>query len=512
MTSNSCKFYMPCLPGNSISGILFLLFIFFVQIPDASAQNNTLYLIQSIPQANQLNPALNYPCRMYISLPVISSVRGSIRNTGFGFHDVFYADPVTGSDNYYLDLNKLNNKLRRMNFALVNTDVDLLGLGFPFKDWYITIGISSHTSSQVSYPHDIALLNDGNLNATSGIVKPVKLNDLEFNSTAWNSISISASKELKEGFRVGARLKYLNGMANVSTRRSGINLQSTTNPVSLLAQVNYRVYSSFPLAPGFASDGSLNNVSFEPARHNIVSNYIFNGNRGFAFDGGLTYNPDDATQISASFTDIGFIYWKKNLNNFSVNKTYLFTATDLDNLINSPSQDNLISAIRDSLRNSVHASTSPNSYITALPFNLYGGITRELLPNLKAGAMTWIEINSGQVRPSITLSLNFTPFKAIATSVSYTLMNNKFNQIGGGLVLGNRNAQFYIITDNITIKYTSDIKRSLIWPYNARMLSLRFGVNIFFCGDKKEKGKGMGTMKKLHAPKTKTKDDCPAYW
>jgi hypothetical protein len=301
-------------------------------------------------------------------------------------------------------------------------------------------------------------------------------------------------------------------MANVNTRESTIKLNTTSDPITLDAEVNYKVNSSLPVTLGFASNGLVNRVNFEPARHNLAGNYIFNGNRGLAFDGGLVYDLDEATQISASFTDLGFIWWKKNVNNFTGNGKFVFRGIDLDQYISNPGQEDLIEALRDSLFNAFNASTDAKSYVTATPINLFGGITRELMPNLKVGAMTWIEINSMHVRPSLTFSLNFTPFRAFAATLSYTLMNNKFNQIGTGLAFGNRGAQFYILTDNIPVRFTKDVSTSLIWPYNARMLCLRFGFNLFFGCDRKEKEKGTGTINRKHPPKSRTKDNCPAYW
>jgi hypothetical protein len=88
-------------------------------------------------------------------------------------------------------------------------------------------------------------------------------------------------------------------------------------------------------------------------------------------------------------------------------------------------------------------------------------------------------------------------------------MNNKINQIGTGLAFGRRGAQFYILTDNIPVIFTRDVSSSLLWPYNARMMSLRFGVNLFFkCEDN---DKGSGGMKGRY-PKSKTKANCAAYW
>ena len=511
MQNHSDKYFRTYLLEKVIFRILFT-FLILSGVPLVSAQNNTLYLMHSIPQANQLNPALMHPCRFYVSLPAISSVKMNLRNTGFGYHDVFYTGTGDQPDNYYVDLDKLENKLRRINYGLVSTEVDLLGFGFPVKDWYITFGIFSYTSSQASYPHDIVLLQDEYLDVNSGTAIPVSLKNLGVNSTAWNSIGISASKEVKEGLRVGARLKYLNGMANVHTATSLIDVNPTTDPVTQSVEVNYRINSSLPLELSVTPDGLVNSISFEPARHNLTGNYIFNGNRGLAIDGGIVYKIDETTQVSASFTDLGFIQWKKNLNSFSVKEKFIFNATDLDQFTTNPGYADLLNSLADSLLNSVYASTVTNSYFTATPFNLYGGITRELAPNIRAGAMTWIEINSGHLRPSLTLSLNFTPFKAFAAALSYTLMNNKFNQIGTGLAFGNHGAQFYIITDNIVVRYTKDAETSLVWPYNARMLSLRFGLNLFFGCDKKGNNKDRSDGNRHRAPKNKSRDSCAAYW
>ena len=507
MYISSDRYTIISLQESTLSRIIFTLLILLI-VSVTSAQNNTLYLMHSIPQANQLNPAIRHPCRVYVGLPVISSLRQNTRNTGFGFHDAIHTGTGAQSDTYYLDLDNLDKKLRGMNYLLGNADIDLAGLGLEIGDWYFTFGVSNHAAMQVAYPHDIVSLKDGNWDVNAGTAIPVNLNRIGVNSTLWNSIGVSASKEFMDGLRIGARVKYLNGMANVNTRKSKIMLNTTSDPITLDAEVNYKVNSSLPVTLGYGSNGLVNSVNFDPALHNLIGNYIFNGNRGVAIDGGIVYDLDESTQITASFTDLGFIWWKGNVNNFTGEGKFVFQGIDLDQYVNNPGQNDLLEALQDSLLNAFHASTSTNSYITPLPFNLYGGITREVMPNLKAGAMTWIEVNGMHVRPSLTFSLNFTPFNAFAATLSYTIMNNKINQIGTGLAFGNRGAQFYILTDNIPVRFTRDVSTSLIWPYNARMICLRFGLNLFFGCDDTEKG----PANRSRNPKSRTRDECAAYW
>jgi hypothetical protein len=490
-------------PGNIILLIFFIFSGLFFPFENADAQDNTLYLMPVIPQANQLNPAWMTPCRTYVELPVISSVKLNIRNTAFGFHDVIHTGTGTNSGIYYFDWTEFARKLQRNNFFTINTDIDLLGAGFSYKSWYITFGIANHSEVIVQYPHDLASLKDGNWQVASGTPVPVNLSGLGINVTIWNSIGISAAKELREGLRVGVRAKYLQGMANLNTRRSNFELNTFSNPIILAAEAQYRINASFPVTLGYAANGLVNKLDFSNSMNNIVGNYIFNGNRGLAFDAGIVYDLDEKTQLSASFTDLGFIWWRKNVNNFTGSANSTFSGLDLNQLLVNPGQVNLIRAIQDSIKKSFYASGSKRGYVTLTSTKVFGGITYELAEGLKAGAMTRLDIYSLHVRPSLTLSMNYIPFPVLAATLSYTIMNNKFNQVGAGLALGNRGAQFYLLTDNIPVRFTRSANSSLIWPYNARMISIRFGLNLLFNCNKKDTHP--------HSGKQKSSDYCPAY-
>ena len=492
-----------------LSYLIFTALFFLFAGNVAFAQDNTLYLMPGIPQANQLNPAFIRPCGTYLELPVISSVRFNIRNTGFGFHDVFHTGTGAQSANYLLDLTKLDKILKPINYFQSETDIDLLGFGFRFKDWYFTFGIANHSDLLLSYPHDIVSLQDGILH-TAGKPNSVNLSRMGAEITLWNSIGISAAKVISEGLTAGLRLKYLQGMANAISRRSELLLNSTSDPVSMQAQMNYSIDASFPVIPRYGPTGLVNSLNFDNASNNIAGNYIFNGNRGVAVDAGLVYDPDEITQVTASITDLGFIRWKKNAYNFTTAGEFIFNADDLNQFNVHSGQTDLINALVDSSSKAVTASRT--TYFTLMPVKIFAGVSRVILPQLRAGAMTRIEIYNLRVMPSLTFSMNYTPFPAVAASLSYTLMNNKFNQVGAGVALGNRIAQLYLVADNIPLRFTRNVRfpddtglgGPFIVPYNARMLSLRMGVNLLFGCNQKEKKYGNKNYRH--------RDTCPAYW
>ncbi|MBK7628673.1 MAG: hypothetical protein IPJ16_16000 [Bacteroidales bacterium] len=480
-------------------------FIILIQITfSTKAQDNTLYMMPGIPQANQLNPAYMHPCRIYIGLPVISALKVNVRNTGFGFHDAIHTGTGAQSGTYYLDLENLDRKLKRMNYFRTDLDIDLLGFGFNLKDWYFTFGIRNHTELRVAYSDDVASLKDGNWDVAGNTAIPVKLSGTGADLTVWNSIGFSAARELFDGLKVGARIKYLQGMANINTKQARLELNTTNNPISLEAIMNYRLNASFPVNLGYDANGLVNRVDFDNALDNIVGDYIFNGNRGISIDGGIVYDLDESTQLTASFTDLGFIRWKKNVNNFKASGTYTFNGIDLDQYQANPGQKHLLEALQDTLLQAFTAAGTTQKYFTATSLKIYGGVTRVLLPKLKAGAMTRIEIYDLRLRPSLTLSMNYTPIPSVGTALTYTIMNNKINQVGAGVAFGNKGAQFYLITDNIPVRFTRETGSGLMWPYNARMLSLRLGFNLLFGCNEKE-------VKK--SPRKPGKNElCPAYW
>ena len=504
MVNSSVKVY----PHIFLSGecrrllalIIFTALFLIIPFKNINAQDNTLYLMPDIPQANQLNPAYFKLCRIYVELPVISSVKVNIRNTGFGFHDVIDRGTGSQSDVYLVNLSKLDRKLKGINYSQIETDIDILGFGFGFKDWYFTFGISNHTDLLLSYPHDVTALRDAYFQTINSSGSTINLAHLGTEITLWNSIGVSAAKEIKDGLKVGLRVKYLQGMANAVSRRSDLVLNSASSPVTLQTLMGFRMNASFPVSVGYLPNGLINRLSFDNSLNNIARDYIFNGNRGAAIDAGFVYDPDEITELSGSITDLGFIRWKKNTNIFTTSGNYFFNGADLALFQTRPGAIDLLVALRDSISGAFKSSSK--TYFTLTPVKIFGGITRLLLPGLRAGAMTRIEIYDLHVMPSLSLSMNYTPIPLIAASLSYTIMNNKFNQVGAGIAVGNHIAQFYLLTDNILLRFTKDINSPFFWPYNARMLSLRFGLNLLF-----------GCIQKEKKFRSKNRRDvCPAYW
>ena len=99
---------VPRAPYNII--ILFILGV--LTGSTGNAQNNSLYFMHSVPQTIHLNPAVFYHCKTYIELPILSSVRVSYANTGFGYHDAIHYGSGNNADSLLIDMDNLEKKLK----------------------------------------------------------------------------------------------------------------------------------------------------------------------------------------------------------------------------------------------------------------------------------------------------------------------------------------------------------------------------------------------------------------
>ena len=105
------------MPGSRTLYRFILLFIVALfPFPELHAQNNTLYFMHAVPQSIHTNPAISYQCRTYIELPVLSTIRYSYANTGFGYHDAIHYGAGSNADSLIIDLDNLEKKLKKRNY------------------------------------------------------------------------------------------------------------------------------------------------------------------------------------------------------------------------------------------------------------------------------------------------------------------------------------------------------------------------------------------------------------
>ena len=472
------------------------------------AQNNTLYFMHSVPQAIHTNPALFYKCRTYIELPLISGVGFSYSNSGFGYHDALHYGTGSRADSLIIDLDNLERRLKNRNYIRSDLVLNLLGAGYRIGDYYLHFNISNFTEVRIGIPGDLISMKDGNWDPSSGEPRDLDLSGLGANAVNYFQIAAGASTELMDGLFVGGALKYLRGTANLASRRTDLTIITEGDPITLRAETDFRIRSAFPMEVSLDNQGLVDGLDFANSFSSIMSDFVFNGNHGAAIDAGVIYRYSDQITLSASIIDLGFIRWKSNVNRFDANAAVRFAGFDLRQYVSTQGPTDFFEAVVDSVLESFQFQSSMEPFTTFLTTKLYAGGQFQFFPKINASAVMRTELYDRRPHFALTLAGSYSPLKFLNATLSYTLSNYKWDQIGFGLAVGGKGVQFYFVTDHIPVRYVRDSGAGLLWPYNARLLNFRFGINLTFGCDENEDGGKPGGFRRGGS---RSRGLCPAY-
>jgi hypothetical protein len=71
-------------------------------------QSHTLYFLHNVPQTNMLNPAVQNECKVFVGLPLISSLHINLANSGFTMNQLL---DTQAPGEYAVDASKIYDKL-----------------------------------------------------------------------------------------------------------------------------------------------------------------------------------------------------------------------------------------------------------------------------------------------------------------------------------------------------------------------------------------------------------------
>ena len=430
------------------------------------SQVNTLYFMENIHQTHYTNPAFQSKCNTFIGLPAISSINANITNSGFSYKNLIHLGTGIYSDSLIIDVNGLKEKLGKNNYTIVDVNTPILGLGFWVKDSYFTFDIANKTMARISYPGNLIRLIDGN-GGYIGDDNPLEINDIGPDAISYNEYSFGLSKRITHRLTIGGKFKLISGLANINSKQSDISITTKDVTYDLTLATNLDISSSLPLVTEKDEDGNITGFE-EYDSKNIVKDILSFKNFGVGFDFGANYQFNDRIKFYASITDLGFISWKRNTINIKQQEDFTFTGMSLDSMLTGGSSD-AMGSITDSLMNFLNLQETSINYSTALPTKIYIGGTFDLTKSINLGLLSKTFFFDRKLHQAVTLSTNLSPVKWFSTTLSYSMMNRSYNNIGLGFSIKTGPVQFYLVTDNIN---------TLILPKSAKSFNLMFGFNI----------------------------------
>ncbi len=451
--------------------VQFLLILCFGLLSNASfAQTeSTLYFMNSLPQVVDVNPAIMPRYKLSIGLPFISSIGASYSNNGFTYNDMI--SRTNGV--VQADLSKFTKNLAEKNYITLSAQTDLFRVGIRVAPrFYVMASSSVKVYNRTMLERGLAsLIVDG----TAPIVGTYSNTAPQEEALSYIETALGMAFQVNDKLTIGGRLKYLNGINNVTTKSSSAIVQvSDTYQITATAAADVRT----------SGINNLNTSGYKVKDH--IGDYF--KNTGFGLDIGATYKFMDKLTLGISITDIGYINWKNNTYQYSLDPAtakYTFSGVDVNQLLNNNKTS--FSAQLDSAKKKFEMKESASgSYSTMLPGKMYLSGNYQLINNLSVGALFFSENFAGRYSAGMTGSVNKNFGKAISTSLSYTVSNRSYNNIGMGVSFNLSPVQLYIVGDNLLRAPASLIVNQNINSYlnSSQVINVRMGLNLVFGWDK----------------------------
>jgi outer membrane protein OmpA-like peptidoglycan-associated protein len=458
----------------------------------------TLYNMNWIPQSMYQNPALTPPTRVNIGLPVISSLYFQAANTGFAWKDLMV---LGDDDSITLDVDNMLSKLGKRNLLMANVNTDLLSFGFKTGQAYIGFNATTKGFVRFLYPEDFFTIawkgNGGFLGETADF------SGLGLDASLYTEYGLSYTRDIFDDGRlkIGGKLKYLNGITNIYTSRSDINLFTDADFFWLTANSDFQVNAAGPI--GNAADGDSTNDAGDDI---APTSYFFGKNHGFGADLGFSWEVvPEKVRVSGSIIDLGFIRWKDTpVNIYSDQATFTFQGIDITDFpegdsLNGNYFDSLGTAILDSLAGTFAPDTSYEAYTAPTIPRFYIGANYLINEKMNAGILFSGEVYKGMFRPTLTASYNLALGRVLQLSVSWSYANRSIMNPGLGISLNAGPVQIYAVTDNIlglatfksvpTSDTTSSLQVNSLGLQTARQSQIHVGLNLTFGREQKDRDK-----------------------
>ena len=454
---------------------------FACSIIATAQQENTMYFMDRVPYVSTLNPAITPECKFYLGgllFPISGQIPPSMYASAyipFSYSDAIrygdgkYSENLVGpyySVDYFNDFKK-KARLQNQNVISAEFHVPLLNFGFRIKKkHFVSFGITEKIYANSIFPKDLLIFPaEGN-----GAYDEITLNGLAFNAGAYREYALGYKHQVNKYFKIGATIKYLNGYYNIYSLPSEITLKTNRAETQLELNANMQVNTSIPIdTVSLDSDGNVNDITTRsPSNEELVKLLTFSPNRGVAFDFGLAKDFNSEITLYASAVDIGFINWNSDPYTFDFQGKQNIVGVKIDSL---DFEEAIDSYKIDSLFNDFQYKASKGSYRQWLPAKFYVGADYRLKKWVKLGLVYRAEYTNKHLFHAVTGSVNLKYAKFANTSLSYTIKNNSFSNLGFGTSFAMGPYTMFFISDNIG---------AAIWWHKSQLFAFRMGTSMVF--------------------------------
>ncbi len=404
------------------------------------------------------------PQRGYFNVPLVGAL--SLNASGnIAMGDIIF--PYDGAMVSLFDTNITANQalsgLNDVNRFGMDNSIGIIGFGKYCKDkksfWSFDMNLK--TSSNFSAPYEMF-----EFFKTAPAYSSIQ--DVNFHLESYIETAFGYSREIDNRLTVGARVKFLTGIASADFNIDRMDVTLTSDEWIADASGSLELNAN-----GMSAETSVDEYGVESFELGDIGGSI-EGAAGYgaAIDLGATYNINDRLQVSLAVNDIGFILWGKESNTrASVANSFYFTGATYDvNTEESTGGDGIeFSDIALEEQQSRASMNWLQSSINA------GGEYKFLDNRLGVGLIYAIDFWKTSTVHNITAAASFTPINCFTFATSYAMTSNKSNAFGFAANFATGFMNIFVATDILASK-----KSAQFIPINQSTMSISFGLAVPF--------------------------------
>lgn len=422
--------------------------LIFISVSRGQQEFGTAFL-SGLNQSNWANPSFFNNDRLVISLP---SFFYNLSHTGATVNQLIH---INNAGEKVFDLGRVLPEFDDTNVVKANINLSTFGIAYQVEKWQLSFRHEVWHSAYSKYSKDLLELAwNGNAQYLDETVEFAP----DASLTSYHSLGFGAAYQLADKFTLGARVKWLNGIANLSTPSSDASVLTDANVYELTFETDFQINSSSLLD----IDG-LTDVAF---RMKYLS--IFN-NPGLAIDLGASWQINDNLQVGASVLDIGQIKWKTKVRNYTTTGTHVYEGLNLSHIIRSDSIS--FAGTLDTLAEILGFDETNFNYTTQLPHRYLLSGSYRANEDWLFGILLYGENFRNEFTPGLALSARARINEQLLLGGHYTIRNQTYFNFGFSAIYLWRFVQFYLVTDNILTGFL---------PYSSQQANGRIGANLLF--------------------------------
>ena len=447
-----------------------LAFALLLVVNFAKAQEvSPLDFMMMNPYQMKSNPAFDMPYQSVFSI-LVGNVGMSLQNKGIHDDNCFDFD-AQGRPVAY-NFRKLANSLNESNYTSFTSNWNLFTLYRRLNKGVLTFSYDFRAQGAASYNDGLFMLLGYGNSAFLGEDDPAVV-DMNLNLKAYQQIAVGYQLNITDKLSIGARLKFLLGLANVTTDAFHAAIYTDPDSYAIRIQENIGVRMSVPRAL-IAEDGKLKLNS------DIGLGELFH-NPGFGVDLGAEYHITDKIGVVASVTDLGFISWKYNniqmtgkindAGEYYDNGEFLFTGLNLNDMQGGSGVEHFLDTLKEYFK--VDFSTA-EKYTTGLNANVMLRGYYDINPQNRVSAQFTGKFMETGFRPAFTVAYSGSFFKMLDVCATYTIMKDSYANFGIGLGGNFDTFHIYVATSNII---------GIFNPLNSKGFCAQAGIVFNLRGD-----------------------------